>query len=178
MTGRWKSSLFGGKYFKGNVVVLSAVVFLLLLLIFALNVLHQKASVLKRTEDNILQYNALLSEYERLRSEQGTLRRRLGTGGLLQGIGEVMSSLGLKEKRSTIALQAQRAFMEFREENAELKINGVSLNELVNVLYKMEHGSTGLFIRRLNMKKGFSDPTKFDVTVDVSYVSEASEARK
>ncbi|KJU84597.1 conserved hypothetical protein, membrane or secreted [Candidatus Magnetobacterium bavaricum] len=162
------------KRLRGKMAAMFIGVFLmLLLLIIAINVLRQKTSALKRTEENLTQYNALLSEYEQLRDEQGVLRRRVGVGGLLQGIEAIMSSLGLKDKRSNIALEAQRSFMEFREENAELKINGVNLNELVNILYKMEHDSPGLFIRRLNMKKGFADPTRFDVAVGVSYVSEA-----
>ncbi|MBF0537994.1 MAG: hypothetical protein HQL03_07045 [Nitrospirae bacterium] len=155
---------------------MSVAVFLMAtLLIISLNVLRYRTSALKRVEDSVSQYNSLLSEYQQVKDEQGSLRRRInlqGTGGVLQAIGEVMSSLGLKERRSTIALEAQRSFMELKEENAEFKINGISLNELVNILYKMEHGTTGLFIRRLNMKKAFADPTRFDVTVDVSYVSE------
>ncbi|MBF0317802.1 MAG: hypothetical protein HQL04_06465 [Nitrospirae bacterium] len=151
---------------------------MLLLLLVSINILGHRTSALKRTEDSLSQYNALLGEYEQLRDEQGAFRRRVGVGGLLQGIEAIMSSLGLKDKRSNIALLAQRSFMEFREENAEIKINGVSLNELVNILYKMEHDSKGLFIRRLNMKKGFTDPSRFDVTVGVSYVSEAPEIKR
>ncbi|KJU87547.1 hypothetical protein MBAV_000261, partial [Candidatus Magnetobacterium bavaricum] len=119
----FKSSLFKAKHLtithlwdkrlRGKMAAVFIGVFLMLiLLIIAINILGHRTSALKRTEENLTQYNALLNEYEQLRDEQGVLRRRVGVGGLLQGIEAIMSSLGLKDKRSNIALEAQRSFME------------------------------------------------------------------
>ncbi len=172
----FNTSLLKGK----TAVMLAAVLLMTVLLLISLNVLSKRTDVLKSTEEGLSQYNSLLSEYKEGGEERGALMAKVSqhsAGGLLQGNEEVMSSLGLKEKRSTIRSDAQRSFKEFREETAEFKLNAVSLNEIVNILYKIENGTTGFFVRKFSMKKGFSDPAKFDVTIDLSYVSMVSESK-
>src|SRR5262245_40121049 len=56
----------------------------------------------------------------------------------------------------------------YREESVELKLNGVSLQQLVDLMYKIEKGAQPLRMTRLQIKKRPREPQTFDVTATVS----------
>lgn len=57
---------------------------------------------------------------------------------------------------------------EFREESVEMRISGVGLPELVDLLYRIQTGPVPLRVSRLTMRKRFNDAYTFDVTLSVS----------
>jgi general secretion pathway protein M len=56
----------------------------------------------------------------------------------------------------------------YREDSVELKLAGISLEQLVDMMYRIEKGEHPLRITRLQVKKQFRDPHMFDVTATVS----------
>lgn len=56
----------------------------------------------------------------------------------------------------------------YREESVEIKLNGVSLQNLVDLMYKVEKGAQPLRFTRLQVKKRLREPQKFDVVATVS----------
>ncbi len=56
----------------------------------------------------------------------------------------------------------------FREEAVELKLDGISLDQLVDMMVRIEKGKHPLRVSRLQIKKRRRDPQKFDVTATVS----------
>lgn len=56
----------------------------------------------------------------------------------------------------------------YREESVELKLSGISLEQLVDMLYRIEKGPHPLRVTRLQIKKQYRDPHSFDVTATVS----------
>ena len=56
----------------------------------------------------------------------------------------------------------------YREDSVELKLTGISLEQLVDMMYRIEKGQHPLRITRLQVKKEFRDPHMFDVTATVS----------
>jgi hypothetical protein len=51
------------------------------------------------------------------------------------------------------------------QETIELKLSGVSLRELVELLYKLDTADTVLRPARVSIKKRYKDPYTFDVTL-------------
>ena len=49
-----------------------------------------------------------------------------------------------------------------------MRISGVGLPELVDLLYRVQTGPVPLRVSRLTMRKRFNDPYTFDVTLSVS----------
>ena len=60
----------------------------------------------------------------------------------------------------------------YREESVELKLTGISLDQLVDMAYRIEKGDQPLRVTRLQLKKKTSDPHSFDVTATVSMLQE------
>jgi hypothetical protein len=53
-------------------------------------------------------------------------------------------------------------------EGAEIRFQGLSLNELVNLLYQLENHRKPVFINKAVVRKSYSDPSKIDFTLTVS----------
>lgn len=66
----------------------------------------------------------------------------------------------------------------FREEAVELKLDGISLDQLVEMLVRIEKGKEPLRVSRLQIKKRRRDPQKFDVTATVSMLKPNQQAAK
>ena len=56
----------------------------------------------------------------------------------------------------------------YREDSVEIKLNAISLEQLVQLMYKIEKGQQPLRITRLQVKKRLREPQTFDVTATVA----------
>jgi general secretion pathway protein M len=56
----------------------------------------------------------------------------------------------------------------YREESVELKLTGIELQQLVDMMYQIEKGPHPLRVTRLQVKKQVRDPYSFDVTATVA----------
>lgn len=56
----------------------------------------------------------------------------------------------------------------YKEESVELRLQDVSLDQLVDLLYRIEKGEQPLRVTRLQVKKRTKDPYRFDVNATVS----------
>lgn len=54
------------------------------------------------------------------------------------------------------------------EEGAELTLSGLSLNETVNLLYRIEQGAKPLTIRKGLLRSRFNDPSRLDLTLQLA----------
>jgi hypothetical protein len=67
---------------------------------------------------------------------------------------------------------------DLQEEDVEMRLSGVSLRELVALLYKVEKTELPLLVSRLQMKKRFDQPYVFDATVVVGRLRPAAVASR
>lgn len=61
------------------------------------------------------------------------------------------------------------------EESAELTLSGLSLNETVNLLHRLEQGSKPLIIRKGLIRTRFNEPAKLDLTLQVGLLRPAGQ---
>jgi general secretion pathway protein M len=59
------------------------------------------------------------------------------------------------------------------EESVEMELSGVTLSQVVDLLYEVENAPTPLVVSRLQMKKRYNDPYLFEVTLVVTSVTAA-----
>jgi hypothetical protein len=85
--------------------------------------------------------------------------------------------LGGREKIVSMNPQNKDLSGVYREESVELKLNGVSLKELVDLMYQIEKGVQPLRLTRLQVKKRPREPQTFDVTATVSMLKSLEAAR-
>jgi general secretion pathway protein M len=104
-------------------------------------------------------YEYLRREIEEVGTVKGTTRSPFA---FLEGL--AVSTLG-REKLAAINPVGHEERSGVAQEAIELKLTGVSLQELVDLLYKID--ATGAVLRCTNLaiKKRYKDPYTFDVTL-------------
>lgn len=108
---------------------------------------------------------ALQTESEQVYVDEATRPPDFSLFSFLEGIG---SRAMPREKITAMNPDTRPIDEEFREESVEMRISGVGLPELVDLLYRVQTGPVPLRVSRLTMRKRFNDPYTFDVTVSVS----------
>jgi general secretion pathway protein M len=64
----------------------------------------------------------------------------------------------------------------YREESVEIKLTGIALQQLTDLMYKIEKSPQPLRFTRLQVKKRLRDPQSFDVTATVSMLKALAPA--
>ena len=129
------------------------------------------AAQITSSERELAEVTTLRDRYLGLRAEGDAIRRRLTTGGAdfslfshLEGVGrEVLS----RDRIAAMNPSTRSVSDELHEEDVEMRLSGVSLRDLVSLLYRVEKTDLPLLVSRLQMKKRFDQPGIFDATVIV-----------
>lgn len=61
----------------------------------------------------------------------------------------------------------------FTEDAADIRIEGLTLNEAINLLYRLEKGSRPLVIKKSNLRVRFDDPSRSDLTLILALLKPA-----
>lgn len=107
----------------------------------------------------------LQTESEQVYVDEATRPPDFSLFSFLEGIG---SRAMPREKITAMNPESRPIDEEFHEESVEMRISGVGLPELVDLLYRIQTGPVPLRVSRLTMRKRFNDPYTFDVTLSVS----------
>lgn len=78
---------------------------------------------------------------------------------------KIIEDIGIKGKSVKIVPLKGEERSGFIEDAADVRIEGVTLNEAINLLYRLEKGSRPLIIKKSNLRVRFDDPTRCDVTL-------------
>jgi general secretion pathway protein M len=117
-------------------------------------------------ERELTEVTTLASTYEQLRRELERVgpanASTLSPFAFLEGL--TTSALG-REKLAAINPIEHEERGGGTQETIELKLNGVSLQELVDLLYKIDVSGTAMRCATLAIKKRYRDPYTFDVTL-------------
>ena len=89
----------------------------------------------------------------------------------------VSQVLGGRDKIVSMNPQNKDISGTYREESVELKLNAVSLQQLVDLLYHIEKSDQPLRLTRLQVKKRAREPSTFDVTATVSMLKSLEVAK-
>src|SRR6185369_15401487 len=88
----------------------------------------------------------------------------------------VSQVLGGREKIASMNPQNKELSGAYREESVELKLNAVSLQQLVDLMYSIEKGAQPLRMTRLQVKKRPREPQSFDVIATVAMLKSTAGA--
>jgi general secretion pathway protein M len=78
---------------------------------------------------------------------------------------KIIEDTGIKGKSVKIVPLKGEERSGFTEDAADIRIEGLTLNEAVNLLYRLEKGSRPLVIKKYNLRVRFDDPTRCDLTL-------------
>jgi hypothetical protein len=90
--------------------------------------------------------------------------------GVIQAVDEVFRSLGLsqnvKSVKSTGSIEKKYAF----EEQADVQVEKVNMNEMTNILYKLENAPMVLSIKKATIKTSFENPTLLNLSLTLDFI--------
>lgn len=78
---------------------------------------------------------------------------------------KIIEETGIKGKSVKIVPLKGEERGGFAEEAADIRIEGLSINEALNLLYRLEKGSRPLVIKKSNVRMRFDDPSRCDVNL-------------
>ena len=78
---------------------------------------------------------------------------------------KIIEETGIKGKSVKIVPLKGEDRPGFTEDAADIRIEGVTLNEAVNLLYRLEKGGRPLVIKKSNLRVRFDDPSRSDLTL-------------
>lgn len=90
--------------------------------------------------------------------------------GVVQAIDEVFSSMSLKDKVKTVKSTGKRETKDGIEEEADVSVEKVTMNEMVNIFYRIEHAPMILTIRSVTVKQSFDNPELLNVNLMLSFL--------
>lgn len=118
------------------------------------------------------EFSALAGEYRSLKGSISALERKktlTKSASIAQAIGDISRSLGVAGKVKSIkGTGARQTPNQMNEETAEIQIEKLSINEVVQLLYKIENAPMILAMKTVVIKKSFENPELLDVTMTVS----------
>lgn len=158
---------------KRTMYLVSVLALFLLLAVLGMQKLSSQTKELQRLREQRREMAMLKDEFVSLQQKIQTVESRkklANVQGVLQAVDEVFSSLSLKEKVKTIKSTGRRETKDGIEEEADVSVEKVTMNEMLNILHRIEHAPMILTVRKVAIKQSFENPELLNVTLMLSFL--------
>jgi hypothetical protein len=133
------------------------------------------------SERDLTEMERLRDRYLQLRSEREIVRRKLERGGsdfsLFSHLEGVTRDVMSRERVAAMNPSTRTVSEDLQEEDVEMRLSGVSLRDVVALLYRVEKADLPLIVSRIQMKKRFDQPYVYDATVVVGRLRPAGASQ-
>lgn len=154
----------------------------LLLLAILYSTLHDQVRKLERKrasrEASLTEMLLLKQRYREANSGAQKLANRLSAVTADDSPAKLLEEIGIKGKSSQIKSLKGEERSGYLEDAAEIRIEGLSANDMVNLLYRLEKGAKPVTIKRANIKTRYDDPAKLDVTLTLALLKPAPQEKR
>ncbi|MBI5101793.1 MAG: hypothetical protein HZB33_08180 [Nitrospirae bacterium] len=116
---------------------------------------------------------ALKDEALKLREAVGSVTEKKSVTrveGVVQAADEIFKSLGISQKVRSVKPSGSGERQYGIEEEAEVQLEKLTMNELVNLLYRVENAPMVLTSKKASMKTAFDNPTLLNVTMVITLI--------
>jgi general secretion pathway protein M len=103
--------------------------------------------------------------YMSARQSSDLLRGRLAALRPDDSPAKIIEESGIKGKSVKIVPVKGEERSGLTEDAADIRIDGLTLNEAVNLLYRLEKGGRPLLIKKCNLRVRFDDPSRCDMSL-------------
>jgi hypothetical protein len=158
---------------KKYIFVLSGLAGIVIVIALAINFLTKEKRELKFLQEQHKEMLVLKDEFLQLKQRIDTVENKKNLSnaeGVIQAVDEVFSSIGLKSKLKTVKSSGKREIKEGFEEEADLSIEKIDMNEMLNIFYKIENAPMVLTVKKATIKKSFENPELLDISLTLSFV--------
>jgi general secretion pathway protein M len=161
---------------------IGGVIAVLLSLAILYSTLHDQ---IRKTERRRVSREASLTEmmllkqrYTEASSGAQKLANRLSAVTTDDSPAKLLEEIGIKGKSTQVKSLKGEDRPGYLEDAAEIRIEGLSANEMVNLLYRLEKGAKPVIIKRANLKTRYDDPAKLDLTLTLALLKPAPSEKK
>lgn len=85
----------------------------------------------------------------------------------------IIEEIGIKGKGVKITPLKGEERTGMLEDAADVRIEGLTANEMINLIYRLEKGSRPLSVKKANLRVRFDDPSRFDLGVTIALLKPA-----
>ncbi len=147
-------------------------------LLFILSIVLFKISLSLRKERNSLRSQqkeilSLVGDYGMLKYTVDTVEGKKSltkVEGVVQAVDEVFRSMGLNQKVKSVKSTGTMEKKYASEEEAEVLVEKVTMNEMVNILYRIENAPMILSVRKTSIKTSFDNPSLLNMTLTIGLI--------
>lgn len=161
---------------------MAAVVIALLLLALCYSLLNDQITRLKKRrasrESAVTELMLLSHQFRLASSDAQRLNNRLAAVKADDTPAKLLDEIGIKGKGSQVKPVKGTDRQDLTEDAAEIKVEGLTANEAVNLVYRLEKGTRPVVIKRANLKTRYDDPTRLDVTLIVALLKPLPQERR
>jgi len=156
-----------------NVLTISGIVFLFIVcaILFEVSLsLKRERNTLRSQQKEML---LLSGEYAVLKNTVAAVEAKKSltkVEGIVQAVDEVFKSIGLGQKVKSVKSTGTREKKYVSEEEAEVAVEKVTMNEMVNILYRIENAPMILSVRKTTIKTAFDNPSLLNITMTVGLI--------
>ncbi|MEI8354762.1 MAG: hypothetical protein WCG31_01480 [Deltaproteobacteria bacterium] len=161
---------------------LGAGVSLFLLLVIILSYTNERITLLvkKRSsrESDLVQMMTLKQRYLSARTQSSRFQNRITSTRADDSPAKIIEEAGFKGKIRLITPIKGEDRGEFLEDAAEVKLEGLTANDTVNLLYRLQKGTRPVSIKKVHLKVRFDDPAKLDMTLAMALLKTSQQGRR
>jgi cell division protein FtsB len=159
---------------KRRFISFSAVLtFWLILAALGIKMLSSQTKELHQLQEQRKEMAVLGDEVLSLQQKIQTVENRKNLAnvqGVLQAVDEVFSSVSLKDKVKTVKNTGKRETKDGLEEEADVSVEKVTMNEMVNIFYRIDHAPMILTVKKVTVKQSFENPELLNITLMLSFL--------
>lgn len=153
----------------------------LLALAVAFSAIYDRIALLEkkriRREADLVEMMGLRHQVRDVRSVSQRLANRLAATRPDDTPAKIVEEIGIKGKSTRITPVKGEERAGFMEDAAEVKIEGLTANEAVNLLHRLEKGPRPVIVKKALLRTRFDDPARLDLTLTVALLRQAPGAR-
>lgn len=153
-----------------GIAVLLAILVILSVINGRIDALERKRA---RREADVAEMMRLKLRYQEANVGAQRLANRLMATRPDDSPAKVVEEIGIKGRSSQIKPVKGDDIPGYVEDAAELKMEGLSANEAVNLIYRLEKGTRPVTVKKANIKQRFDDPSRLDLTLTIALIKPA-----
>jgi len=123
----------------------------------------------------------LSNDYKMLKEKISVIESKSSNpqaGGITNLVNDITVSLGIKEKMKSIKGVSSRQLKgNISEETAEIFLEKVTMNELINLFHKIETMPVVISVKKTSIKKSFEKPDLLDVIISLALFNIQQETK-
>jgi hypothetical protein len=158
---------------KKFLYILSGILIVIFFFVFAIKELSDGKKQIEALKEQQKEILILKNEFLSLKQKIDAIESKKNLSnvqGITEAIEEIFSPIGLKDKVKTIKPVVRREIKDGIKEEADIYIEKVSMNEMVNIFYRIENAPMILTIKKATIKKSFENPERLNISLTLSFL--------